>query len=104
MVEGLHELVVGFAEFFFFPLASRLDESFACDVLDEVGVLLAVFVEELVGECLDGKGCHEVLEGDAFFLKYGEAFDGCLVEQVGEAEDVGVAFWRGGFTFDVADE
>lgn len=91
VAKGLHEFIVRRSDVFFFPFTSAFHESLAGDVLDEVGVLLAVFLEELVGERLDGEGVHEVLKGDAFLLEDGEAFYRGAVEELGRAEDVGVA-------------
>ena len=62
VTECLHEFLVGDAACLLLPFASAFDESFAGDVLNEIGVLLAVFVEELVGERFYGEGFLEVLE------------------------------------------
>ena len=46
--KGLHEFIVRRSDVFLFPFTSAFHKAFACNVLYEVGVLLAVFVEKLV--------------------------------------------------------
>ena len=62
VAEGLHEFMVRRSDVFLFPFTAAFHKAFACDVLYEVGVLLAVFVEKLVRECFYGEGFLEVFE------------------------------------------
>ena len=104
VAESLHQLCVRIAQFLFFPFASYLHETLAGNILDKVGILFAILVEELIGQGFDRESRFQILERNAFLLQVMEAFNRCLIKQVITTKHIGISFRRSCFSLDVADE
>ena len=59
--EFFEDSFVSFPRLLLNPLVAFLHKFLSCNILDKFGVLLSIYVEELIRECFNGKGIQQRL-------------------------------------------